>query len=191
MGSIDTSFNANLNAALTSLKFRSDGCLFLAGQFQTINGGTSRRYAAVTTVTGLNDPTFDANMNAQIYDSVLLPDGRAIVAGSFTTGGANINVSRIALISSTGLIDQTYTGGASTTVYSLALQPDGKLIVGGNFASAGGLQRAKIARLKANGFTDPTFTGHVIGGGGAQVLKVSLQPDGKVLIGGTFTGYQA
>ena len=75
---------------------------------------------------------------------------------------------------------------------ALALQPDGKLIVGGSFGAVNGTNRNGIARLNANGSLDGSFQNGmsgVINDGGysGRVEAVTVQPDGKVLIGGYFT----
>lgn len=64
-------------------------------------------------------------------------------------------------------------------------QPDGKIIVVGNFSYIGAMERAGIARLKADGTLDPTFDPGA--GANGAINLVALQSDGKVLITGSFT----
>lgn len=64
-------------------------------------------------------------------------------------------------------------------------QPDGKVIVVGNFSYIGPVERAGIARLKADGTLDPTFDPGA--GANGAINLVALQSDGKVLIVGPFT----
>src|SRR5437764_1187896 len=64
-------------------------------------------------------------------------------------------------------------------------QPDGKVIVVGNFSYIGPVDRAGIARLKADGTLDPTFDPGT--GANGAINLVALQSDGKVLIVGPFT----
>jgi uncharacterized delta-60 repeat protein len=73
-------------------------------------------------------------------------------------------------------------------VWALALQPDGKVIVGGNFSKYNGIDIISIARLNADGTLDTTFNQ---GGFGtdATIFDIVLQPDGKILIAGSFTQY--
>jgi uncharacterized delta-60 repeat protein len=75
---------------------------------------------------------------------------------------------------------------------ALALQSDGKVLVGGSFSSINGTNRYGIARLNANGGLDDSFQNGMSGvrnsGGYSGVVEAaSLQPDGKVLIAGSFT----
>ena len=83
-----------------------------------------------------------------------------------------------------GLDDPNFNGD----VAALALQGDGKLLVGGAFGlmappgSTAATTRLRLARINVDGTIDafdPSATG--------SVFAIALQPDGKILIGGTFT----
>jgi uncharacterized delta-60 repeat protein len=74
---------------------------------------------------------------------------------------------------------------AFDSVNSLAVQSDGKVIVGGSFTSIKNTVRPRIARLNANGTLDTGFNPGA--GANGTVSSVVLQPDGKLLIGGSFT----
>ena len=70
-------------------------------------------------------------------------------------------------------------------VYAVALQTNGQILIGGQFSSIGGTNVANIARLNADGRLDPNFdpgTAADIG----YVSAIAVQPDGKVVIGGSF-----
>ncbi len=78
--------------------------------------------------------------------------------------------------------------GANNQVYALALQPDGKILVGGSFTTLGGggpgtTTRNHIGRVNADGSLDTAFDP----GAGGGVIALALQPDGKILVGGSFT----
>lgn len=64
-------------------------------------------------------------------------------------------------------------------------QPDGKVIVVGNFSYIGTVERAGIARLKADGTLDPTFDPGA--GPNGAINFLALQSDGKVVLVGPFT----
>lgn len=77
----------------------------------------------------------------------------------------------------------------SLAVSDFVVQPDGKIVVGGGFATAGGQPRSKLARLNRDGtldtsFPDPQVVGPDQFSGG--VSSIALQPDGKIVIGGSF-----
>ena len=68
-----------------------------------------------------------------------------------------------------------------------ALQPDGKIVIGGLFTSYNGTARNRVARLNPDGSIDKTFDP----GSGANnyVSTATIQPDGKIVIVGSFTSY--
>ena len=78
-------------------------------------------------------------------------------------------------------------GGANNHVYATALLSDGKILIGGSFTTYNGVVVNRIARVNPDSSLDTTFrTGTGMGG---SVRKILLQPDGKMLIGGSFTAY--
>jgi uncharacterized delta-60 repeat protein len=88
-----------------------------------------------------------------------------------------------------GSLDNTFDPGSGTdqSILTLAMQPDGKILIGGNFASYNNITRSRIARLNANGSLDATFDPGF--GANQKILTLSIQPDGKIIIGGEFTSY--
>jgi uncharacterized delta-60 repeat protein len=74
-------------------------------------------------------------------------------------------------------------------VRAIALQPDGKVLVAGDFSRWRFVETPdRITRLTPNGQPDNTFNA---GGSGAngRVNAITLQPDGRLFIGGDFTDY--
>ena len=87
--------------------------------------------------------------------------------------------------------DQGYGFGDGTDgeVLVSTLQPDGKTIIGGMFTKVHGSNRGHIARLNADGSLDDTFVNNNNYANGG-VYAITLQSDGKILIGGSFVSYQ-
>jgi uncharacterized delta-60 repeat protein len=137
---------------------------------------------------GSRDTNFSGgtNLNASAITAALtLPDDRILVAGSFYLDGMNRCVVRL---NANGTLDNTFTRASVSPnegISSLALQSDGKILIGGGFTTINGASRRNIARLNANGTVDNTFNPGT--GPDRAVDAVALQPDGKVLIGGSFT----
>jgi uncharacterized delta-60 repeat protein len=79
--------------------------------------------------------------------------------------------------------------GFNDKVRDIALQPDGKIIYVGSFTKYRGNICNRIVRINSDGTIDPTF---LIGTGFSDFANVvTLQPDGKILVGGVFFNYQA
>ncbi|MCX6936962.1 MAG: hypothetical protein NTU80_03550 [Verrucomicrobia bacterium] len=162
-----------------------------------ISGGVIADNAA-TTVTladpGARDTTFAANfINSTVNRVLVQPDGTLLIAGWFDllqdASFTAYNYGRIARLTSNGAIDTGFNPGtgANNTIYALVRQPDGKILIGGSFTSYNGTARNRIARLNSDGSLDPTFDPG--SGADAVVYAVLVQPDGAVLIGGSFSHY--
>ena len=86
----------------------------------------------------------------------------------------------------------TRPGGFASAV---GVQADGKIVLAGAFNAIDGLARNGLARLNADGTVDPSFNaGALCCGGGldaaalsAPVSALTIQRDGKILIGGSFS----
>ena len=75
----------------------------------------------------------------------------------------------------------------SQGVNTVVQQSDGKILVGGEFTNFNGLSKNRLVRLNSNGSIDLDFN---IGSGfGGFVNSIVIQPDGKILIGGTLVSY--
>src|SRR5947209_17790685 len=77
---------------------------------------------------------------------------------------------------------------ANGTVYVVVVQPDGKILIGGDFTTLspnGGaaVTRNRIARLNPDGTLDTAFDPNADG----SVFAISVQAEGKILVGGAFT----
>ncbi|MCI0746199.1 MAG: hypothetical protein L0Y58_12405 [Verrucomicrobia subdivision 3 bacterium] len=123
------------------------------------------------------------------------PDGKVVIGGGFTTVNGT-NRYGIARLNTDGSLDGSFQNGMSGVgvrtndgysgvVGAVALQPDGKVLIGGWFTTVNGTNRNNIARLNADGSLDGSFNPGT--GVSGQVFSISLQPDGKVLVGGLFT----
>ena len=95
--------------------------------------------------------------------------------------------------SQAGRLDYSFFGLSNITgqINSFANQSDGKTIIVGSFTSINGTNINRVARLNIDGSLDSTFnvgTG-ILGGFLLNVNQVVVQPDDKILIGGTFNTY--
>lgn len=77
-------------------------------------------------------------------------------------------------------------GGANSSVYCVATDVSGNVFVGGAFTQFAGLPANRIAKILVDGTLDATFTA-AVGLIGNDVKAITVQADGKILIGGNFT----
>ncbi len=186
--SIESAFNGRIEA----LHLQTDGKLLVGGVFSAYNG-TPARYLARVNVDGSLDSGFaqsGTGLDWWVYDIVSQSDGKVLVGGSFSAyNGTPRN--RIARLNTDGSLDSSFvtTGaGFNDEVWNLSVQIDDKVVVGGYFYEYDGTTSSYLARLNPNGSLD---TGFAPAGTGlnAPVVAVSIQSDGKILVGGDFTAY--
>jgi uncharacterized delta-60 repeat protein len=116
-------------------------------------------------------------------------DGKILIGGSFTIyQGATEN--RIIRLNADGSKDTSFNTGTgfSSDVYSITTQSDGKILVGGGFTNYQGTTANRIIRLNADGSKDTSFNTGT--GFDSNVLTITTQSDGKILVGGGFTTYK-
>ena len=171
------------------LAHQPDGKTVVVGDFFTYNGFPSLNIARVD-ASGYFDPTFNVGSGADnfIHSVLLTANNQIVIGGNFTSYGGS-DAYRIALLNSDGSLDSAFnanTGaGFDGPVQGIVQQPDGKLLVGGDFNSFNGTARNYLARLNADGSLDNTFdAGTNLNG---AVLALALQPNGQIVIGGSFT----
>ena len=124
----------------------------------------------------------------RVYSSCIQSDGKIMVVGLFSTYNGTSTHS-IARLKTNGTLDSSFNEGTgpNLSIRTIALQSDGKIIIGGEFTSYNGTSRNRIARLNSDGSLDTGFNP----GTGANLIvsAISVQSDGKVIIGGDFTSY--
>ncbi len=198
-GSLDSTFDSGIgvNNTIFSMALQPDGKVLIGGNFTSFNGISRNRIARLN-ADGTIDSTFNpgTGANSIVWSFALRPDGKVLVGGWFTSYNGTIR-NHVACLNSDGSLDVTFNPGTgvngpnSPVIYSLLLQSDGKVLIGGDFTSYNGTARNSVCRLNVNGTLDATFNpGTGIDGPISPVVRnLSLQPNGKILIGGQFSSY--
>src|SRR6476646_484820 len=190
-GRIDASFvpAPGTNDAVNVVIPQPDGKVIVAGRFTQANNVGRNRIARFN-FNGSLDTTFDpgTGADAEITAAVLQPDGRIVVAGLFTSFNGFMHKG-VCRLNANGSVDQTFGLGAGidNAALALALQSDGRILVGGQFFGVDQTPRHNLARLNTNGSVDLTFD--PVNGPSGDVNAIVIQPDGAIIIGGTFIGY--
>src|SRR5215204_1994014 len=188
-GTLDTTFvstGSGANAAISAIALQPDNKIIIGGNFTVFKGVTINRLARLN-ADGSIDPSFNstANYNNFIYDILLQADGKILVAGSFSAASGQPLSSRIARLNSDGSLDAGFQNNLNTNnaIDSIAQTAEGKILIGGEFTSIGGETKPYIARINVDGTLDNTFTSPQPF---AEVSKIIVQPDGKLLLAGGF-----
>jgi uncharacterized delta-60 repeat protein len=171
---------------------QADGKILVGGFFTTLGGGgtTARNKIGRLNPGGTLDTSFDPGANDNVYALAVQLDGKILVGGDFTAlgGGGTTARNRIGRLNPDGTLDTSFNPGANGTVTALAVQADGKILVGGLFTTLGGggsgtTMRNRIGRLNPDGTLDTSFNP----GANSSVFSLTVQADGKIIVGGLFT----
>ena len=202
-GSLDNSFSwdglvtldfSSTGDYLNDIALQPDGKIIAVGRSDSQSGNLSS--IARFNRDGTLDNSFlnggkSLSTVPSVFDAVTVQaDGKIVVAGD---AYGQIMVTRLL---PDGSLDNTFSADGITTVSSgvfssprtLAIDPGGKILVGGLVAQAG-FTNFLIARLRADGETDMSFSGdgrqETDFGADESVQALALQPDGKILAVGS------
>jgi uncharacterized delta-60 repeat protein len=186
-GSVDSSFNpgTSVDDEFSSIALQPDGRVLIGSYF-----GIGRLNADGSVDSSFNPGVIGGSVDPDypnmVSSVVVQSDGKVLFGGDFSTVDGR-NCRGIARLNADGGLDGSLNPGASIDgrVGALVVQPDGKVLIGGYFTAVNGTNRDGIARLNANGSLDSGFNPDA-GANGSGVSSIALQPDGKVLIGGSF-----
>ena len=196
-GTRDTTFTDNVgtgaNGTVFSIKLQSDGKILVGGNFTTWNG-VAVKYAVRLNSDGTRDTAFTTNMgtgpNALVNEILVQPDGKIVMGGNFPEwNGTSVN--RIVRLNSDGTRETSFTTNTGSfevgAIYDIAIQSDQKLIIGGSFTAWNGTTVHNIVRLNSDGTRDTSFTTNAgTAADGYEIYSVTVQSDGKILLGGNF-----
>ncbi len=190
-GSLDGTFDpgSGPDGGVTTSILQADGKVFIAGNFESVNGIQLFRVARLNT-DGSVDASFipDSGANKIIYAAAIQSDGKIVIGGEFDSV-SDTPRSRIARLNSNGTLDATFNPGtgADSYVTAIAIQSDGKIVIGGMFTTYNGTTSNYIARLNSDGSLDATFN---TGTGANGIIRaITIQNNGKIIIGGSFSTY--
>jgi uncharacterized delta-60 repeat protein/gliding motility-associated-like protein len=168
----------------------------------------SSLYSGVIAQSGQLDNSFGTGgivitpiTNFSVADDIIVqPDGKVLVCGSYVNGTSWFDLA-IVRYNYDGTLDNTFgTAGIVTKTIgnggdmfnAVALQNDGKIVVAG-YTDNGSNDDIVLARFNSNGTPDNAF-----GTNGVVITQISdfddfaydiaIQPDGKIIIAGSYNG---
>lgn len=191
-GQLDSNFVVNPlriggSGSIKSFVSSPDGKILVIGGSGSLSGGEANSITRLN-ADGSFDETFRGRANNEVTNAFILSNGKIIISGNFTQYDG-VARNRVARVNSDGSLDIGFNPNLGTQyVQVVAAQSDGKIIINGTFTEIGGVPRNRLARLNSDGSLDLSFE---VGGGisNAQVNKGVIQPDGKILLAGSFDSY--
>ena len=193
-GSIDNSFNLQykFNNSITSIILQPDGKILVMGSFtyyDNNNYNTSKQYLIRLNPNGSLDTSFAKRFDYEVSAIALQADGKILVH-TYQDNFPNLPKNKLYRLNQDGTQDQSFLTGTdfNNVAYSIVEQSDGKILVGGQFTSFQGTTQNRLIRLNTDGSKDNSFN---IGTGfDASVRCITLQDDGKILVGGDFDNFK-
>jgi uncharacterized delta-60 repeat protein len=179
-----------VNSPLRDIVVQPDGKILICGGFYQYNGTNIRNIARLNHNLSL-DATLDPGTGAfdqTIYSMALQSDGKILIIGDFPTFNG-ISKKYIARLNSDGSVDNSFDAGTTMQVGGdkMILTENNKIIIGGQISNFNGTGINNIIVLNSDGSIDVTFNPGT--GANGRVSALSLQNDGKILVGGNFTEY--
>ena len=211
-GTLDVTFTANasdggkFSSLVNTIAIQSDGKILVGGDFNNYSIAGRNNLIRLNS-DGTVDNAFCINATdgnkflSSVNTITIQPDGKILVGGAFTNYNFIPGRSRLIRLNSDGTLDTTFTDNASnnagankfsSSVFAIAIQSDGKILVGGIFTSYNGtINRNRVIRLNSDGTTDTAFCVNASDGAkfSSSVSAITIQPDGKILVGGAFSNY--
>jgi len=195
-GRLDTAFNGGWGPddVVYNLAQLPGGDLVISGKFTRIDGVPVPRLARLDSL-GRPNLTFNpAVFIHEIGPLLALPDGRLFSVGISTNLGGLTEL-RVVSLTALGALDAGFVPPVVTLterngrplVSAMALAPRNHLVIAGYFDAVNGQPRRSVAMLDAHGGLVTSFDP----GSGPDwvVLTVAVRPDGRILVGGTFTSF--
>lgn len=201
-GSVDSTFlipgpSANsYSSQLCDVFILNDDRIVMAGSdFQNIwnykimmltpNGNLESSFSIPTLRVALNpdayyikNPIIIANSNQQLF-----------IGGNIDKFNDN-KISGLASFSLSGEFnDFNAKLGSEPIINTIKIQENGQIVIGGSFIEVNGVTVKNYARLNQDGSLDTVFAKNSGTGPDREILVITLQDDGKILLGGAFDNF--
>lgn len=182
------SANGGVDGPVRGSALQPNKRLLIGGLFNQVQG-TARKNLARLDSNGALDPSFTVGLgpNNEVTD-ISEANGRIGISGYFSQYNGTA-VPTFAVLNSSGSLDPAFSYPTNGVVSRCILvRPNQQVYLGGSFTFFGSTAVGRLVRLLPNGQMDPTF--QVGTGFNGPVDVLYEQPDGKLLVGGSFTSYQ-
>lgn len=135
-GTLDSTFNPNLNAAVRTIVAFTGTDLLIGGDFTSVGGVTHNRIARLDS-SGNLVPAFNPNPDGGVHAISVQSDDRTLIGGNFSKIGSDDRYF-LARLSSSGSLDAAFNLRLGASVNTLVRESSGKSVVGGVFTCVGG-----------------------------------------------------
>ena len=198
-GSIEPSFHTT-NISLTdqldyydhranNITLQADGEILVGGYFRSYDNTIANDLVRLNP-DGSLDTTFTqggVGPDSYVEGITAQPDGKILITGPFTSY-SGIARNGLARINPDGSLDTSFKPAQLDARGMVAVRPDGKVLVASGLGYYGETINKYLQQLNPDGSLDTSFNP---GGSGPNknVFGLAVQPDSKILIGGSFVSY--
>ena len=154
-GVVDPGFAPTVDGEVAAVAASPDGNVFIAGNFNTVNGQARRGFAKLNPDTGALVSGFTTVANGRVRTMVVR--GTTVYLGGNFGKLGGINRDRLGAVNAlTGAVStelnlpvtQSYTAGSGRNVWRLDVTPNGdRLVIVGNFRVVGNQTRVQVAMI--------------------------------------------
>lgn len=175
-GGLDPTFAPLLSSTVVGLAQQADGALIV------LTNGAVRPVRIAPT--GAIEPGY-ASTVSNVGPLLLVDRANRLL---YTTTNRFARTNGVVRLLEDGLKDPAFkaSAGADGGILTMLELPDRSLLVGGSFTRVNGQNRRSLARLLEAGEFDASFDAAL--SSPASVYALARQPDGRILIGGQFSG---
>ncbi|HEY5909462.1 MAG TPA: hypothetical protein VJA21_02535 [Verrucomicrobiae bacterium] len=180
-GSFDGSFTnalAGRDEEPKCLAIQPDDKIIVAGYF--LLGQVQLRVVRLNPDGSIDHSFAASEPDGTVYSLALQPDGKILLGNNVPPCCMRLNAD--------GTKDTAFLNGLAgpnSSVIVLAAQPDGKIVIGGFFERVNDVECTPLARLNTDGSLDTSFP-EGPPGPNFNLTGLVVQPDGKVVIAGSF-----
>jgi uncharacterized delta-60 repeat protein len=174
---------------------QADGKRVLLGNMVRAGGSPSNGLVRLLAASNQPDLVFQANVQAlqgAIQQVALLPNGQLLLTSDGMLSLGSVTRPRLLRLNADGTPDAAFDIGTGSWqgsgINHVVAQPDGKLLVAGTFNTLlNGTVLRYLLRLNTDGTPDTAFQTALGTGPNAAGNAIALQPDGKILVAGSFS----
>ena len=196
---IDTSTNPTYSVTPTSSSVNEGSSLTFNVATTNVTDSTTLYWTILNITTTSADFTatsgsFTITSNAGSFNITTINDGTTEGSETFQVQIRTVSISgTVVATSSTVTISEPFAPGTgfNGATRAMEIQSDGKIVLVGSFTSYDNTTQNYITRLLTTGARDTGFSiGTGFGFSTAPIpISLTIQSDGKILVGGTFTSY--
>jgi uncharacterized delta-60 repeat protein len=191
-GVLDSTFGPNPNGSVNAIGYSAD-TLAIGGEFTWVAGSGHNHYESLT-LSGIHNPAYANSPDADSDVTAVLNQGLGgVVIGGVFTAVDGASHSKVAQFDYNGIVGALGSNNpllppSTGQVLALALESSNDVLAGGTFTFTHNAVTYQHIVRYSGGSQDLGFCAGAITGG--YIWTVSVQSDGKILIGGTFTNVQ-